>query len=146
MRKLYVLTAATVATACLASPAMAAGDPIKTLSKKVAALQSQVKALRADLADAQSTLDCLGPLAPVARFGGVFNGVPEGYIYGVGQQEFLTTGLDLINPSGLTPGRDYAQMMTWAPGCASEPPALYRTQLRSLPVHIAGRVLTRIAW
>jgi hypothetical protein len=156
MRKLYPFVAAIVAAACLASPAMAA-DPIKTLTKKVTALEKSVKTLKADLSDAeeqlgeaQATLDCLGPVMPTAQFGGTFNGVPEGYLYGVGQNLsslFLTTGLDWIEPTpDLTPGTDYLLMMTWAGSCASEPPATLRAQVRPLAAHDAGRTLTRLAW
>jgi hypothetical protein len=156
MRTLYVLVAAIVAAVCLASPAMAA-DPIKTLTKKVTALEKTVKTLKADLTDAeeqlgeaQATLDCLGPVFPVAQFGGVFNGVPEGYLYGVGQNlQSLgyTTALDLFEPApNEVPGTDYGLMMTWAGSCASEPPATLRAQLRPLSADDAGRILTRLAW
>jgi hypothetical protein len=148
MRKLSIAIAAVVAAGCLASAATAAPDPIKTLNRKVAALQNQVKTLRADLNEAQDTLDCLGPLLPMAQFGGVFNGVPEGYVYGIGSppQLGLTTGLDLVNPSGQTPGEDYAPVMTWAPSCAGDPPSALRVQLRSRPAASAGRVIARLAW
>ena len=149
MRKIYAVTAALLAAACLASSASAAADPIKTLNRKVTVLEKQVKALRTDLADAQSTLDCLGPVVPVAQFGGVFNGVPEDYVYGVGdgaaQEFFFTTGLDLINPMGLTPGEDYAPVMTWAGGCADDPPEELRDQLRPLPSVVAARAIARYA-
>ena len=42
MRKLSILIAAIVAAACLASPAMAA-DPVKTLTKRVTALERQLR-------------------------------------------------------------------------------------------------------
>ena len=84
MRKIYAVTAAILAAGCLASSATAAPDPIKTLNRKVTALEKQVKTLRTDLVEAQSTLDCLGPVVPVARYGGVFNGVAQGYVYRIG--------------------------------------------------------------
>jgi len=150
MRKIYAVTAAILAAGCLASSATAAPDPIKTLNRKVTVLEKQVKALRTDLAEAQSTLDCLGPVVPVAQFGGTFNGVPEGYVYGVGdgaaQQFFFTTGLDLINPTGLTAGVDYGLMMTWSGGCDDDPPASYRVQLRPVSADAAGRAMARFAW
>jgi hypothetical protein len=95
MKKIYALTAAILAAACLASPAMAA-DPIETLTKKVTALEKSVKSLKTQLGEAQATLDCLGPVFPVAQDGGTFNGVLEGYLYSVGQSLFVTTGLDLV--------------------------------------------------
>ena len=80
---------------------MAVGDPIKTRSKSVGGCSTaRRKGCARDLAHAQSTFDCLGPLAPVARFGGVFNGVPEGYIYGVGQQEFFPMRVRPHQPVG----------------------------------------------
>jgi hypothetical protein len=153
MRKLYAIVAAILAAACLASPAMAA-DPIKTLTKKVIALEKSVKTLKADLSDAeeqlgkvQETLDCLGPVVPVAQFGGVFNGVSEGYVYGIGQDYFFTTGLDLIDPQpNLVPGEDYGLLMTWAGTCANDPPATPRVQLRPLAAHDTGRALMKLAW
>jgi hypothetical protein len=104
MRKLSILMVAILAAACLASPAMAA-DPVKALTKRVTALEKQVKTLRTELDTAQSrlaavesTTNCLGPVFPLAQYGGVFNGVPEGYIYGVGStpQLYMTTGLDFV--------------------------------------------------
>lgn len=149
MRKIYAVTAAILAAGCLASSATAAPDPIKTLNRKVTALEKQVKTLRTDLGEAQATLDCLGPLIPVAQFGGVFNGVPEGYIYQIGvppQVMGLTTGLDLVNPSGQTPGEDYAPVMTWASSCADSPPSTLRVQLRPVSADVAGRAMARFAW
>ena len=149
MRKIYAVTAAILAAGCLASSATAAPDPIKTLNRKVTALEKQVKTLRTDLGEAQSTLDCLGPVVPVARYGGVFNGVAQGYVYRIGdptQVEGLTTGLDLINPVGLTPGEDYAPLMTWAPSCADDPPTTLRVQLRPVSADAAGRAMARFAW
>ena len=150
MRKIYAVVAAVLAMACLASSASAAADPIKVLNRKVATLEKQVKTLRTSLTEAEETKVSLGPLVPVAQYGGVFNGVPEGYVYGVGQggaaQLFLTTGLDLINPSGLTPGEDYAPVMTWAGRCAGNPPDTFRIHLRPLPSDAAAREIARFAW
>ena len=56
MRKLSIAIAAVVAAACVASSATAAPNPIKSLNRKVAALQNQVKALRADLNEAEAML------------------------------------------------------------------------------------------
>ncbi len=149
MRKIYAVTAAILAAGCLASSATAAPDPIKTLARKVTALEKQVKTLRTDLGEAQATLDCLGPVVPVGQFGGTFNGVPEGYVYAVGQpvqQAFLVTALNLINPTGLTAGRDYAPLLSWAPSCADNPPDTFRVELRPLPSDVATRAIARFAW
>jgi hypothetical protein len=63
-------------------------------------------------------------VAPIAQYGGIFNGVPEGYIYGIGQSLYMTTGLDFVaDTTGLVPGVDYGLVMTWAGSCASNPPA-----------------------
>ena len=154
MRKLSILIVAVLAAACLASPAMAA-DPVKTLTKRVTALEKQVRTLRTELDTAQSrlaavesTTDCLGPVFPLAQYGGVFDGVPEGYVYGVGStpQFFMTTGLDFVpDTNGLVPGVDYSLMMTWSGSCASTPPEPARV-LGPVRRAAAGDHLTRLGW
>ena len=155
MRKLSILIAAIVAAACLASPAMAA-DPVKTLTKRVTALERQLKTLKGELNTArarlqvvEATTDCLGPVAPVAQYGGIFNGVPEGYVYGVGQgaaaQFFMTTGLDFVpDTTGFVPGVDYDLMMTWSGRCASTPPDPAR--ILGPAQRAATDHLTRLGW
>src|SRR5262245_35817127 len=154
MRKLSILMVAILAAACLASPAMAA-DPVKALTKRVTALERQVKTLRTEVDTAQSRLAavesspaCLGPWFRLAQSGGVFNGVPEGYIYGVGStpQLYMTTGLDFVpETNGLVPGVDYGLMMTWSGSCASTPPDAARV-VGSLRRPVAGDHLTRLGW
>jgi hypothetical protein len=154
MRKLSILIVAILAAACLASPAMAA-DPVKALTKRVTALEKQVRTLRSELDTArtrlsavESTTDCLGPVFPLAQYGGVFNGVPEGYVYGVGStpQFFMTTGLDFVpDTTGLVPGVDYDLMMTWSGSCASTPPDSARV-VGPLRRATAGDHLTRLGW
>jgi hypothetical protein len=152
MRKVAVLMVALVAAVSLAAPAMAAGDPLKTLTRKVTALEKQVKALRADLAETrgrvaavETTTDCLGPVVPISQFGGVFNGVPEGYLYGIGQTVYMTTGLDLVaDTTGLVPGEDYGLMMTWAGSCASDPPAVARRSLGAVQRTDTSRAVARL--
>ena len=150
MRKIYAVTAAILAAGCLASSATAAPDPIKTLNRKVTALEKQVKTLRTGLGEAQSTLDCLGPVVPVAQFGGVFNGVPEGYLYGVGdgaaQQLFFTTGLDLINPTGLTAGTDYGLLMTWLGRLRRRSTHTFARRAATAAGRRGGRAMARFAW
>lgn len=151
MRKLYVLVAAIVAAACLASPALAA-DPIKTLTKKVTALEKTVKTLRADLGEAEeqlesaeATLACLGPLYPVARYGTA----SEGYVYANVQTQaaFVTAALDQPeSTSGLTPGTDFMLAMSWDPSCASTPPGQPVQKLRPVTSLETGRVLRRVVW
>ena len=145
MRKLSILMAAIVAAACLASPAMAA-DPVKTLTKRVTALEKQVRTLKGELDQAQERLACLGPVAPVAQYGGVFNGVTEGYLYAIGETVWVTTSLDFVmDTTGLVPGTDYGLMMTWSPSCASTPPAPARA-LGPLRQAQAERPMTRLGW
>jgi hypothetical protein len=154
MRKIALFVTALVATACLASPAMAA-DPVKALTKRVTALEKQVRTLRGELDDARSrlaavetTTDCLGPVVPLAQYGGVFNGVPEGYVYGVGStpQLFMTTGLDFVpDTNGLVPGVDYGLMMTWSGRCAATAPAPARP-LGVLRQASAARTPLRFGW
>ena len=152
MRKLSILIAAIVAAACLASPAMAA-DPVKALTKRVTALEKQVRTLRSDLDTArarlqvvEATTDCLGPVAPVAQYGGVFNGVTEGYLYAIGETVYVTTSLDFVtDTAGMVPGVDYGLMMTWSGRCASTPPDPARA-LDALRQSQAGRPLTRLGW
>ena len=96
MRKIYAVTAAILAAGCLASSATAAPDPIKTLNRKVTALEKQVKTLRTDLGEAQATLGCLGPIYPIARY--------AGYLDGDIQSPLITTALDQPeSTNGLTP-------------------------------------------
>ena len=154
MRKLSILIVAILAAACLASPAMAA-DPVKALTKRVTALEKQVRTLRTELDTAQSrlaavesTTNCLGPVFPLAQYGGVFNGVPEGYIYGVGStpQLYMTTGLDFVpDTNGLVPGVDYGLMMTWSGSCASTPPDPARV-VGPRGRAVAGDHFTRLGW
>ena len=152
MRKLSILIVAILAAACLASPAMAA-EPVKALTKRVTALEKQVRTLRTELDTAQSrlaavesTTNCLGPVLPLAQYGGVFNGVPEGYIYKIGQEMFMTTGLDFVpDTTGLVPGVDYGLMMTWSGSCASTPPGPARV-VGPLRRAVPGDHLTRLGW
>ena len=153
MRKLSILIVAILAAACLASPAMAA-DPFKALTKRVVALEKQVRTLRCDLdtaksrlAEVETTTECLGPVFPIAQYGGVFNGVPEGYLYNIGQETFMTTGLDLVyDTSGQVPGVDYGLMMTWSGSCASNPPGFALRSLRVMPRAEAGPIRLKVDW
>jgi hypothetical protein len=145
MRRLSILTAAIVAAACLASPAMAA-DPVKTLTKRVTALEKQVRTLKGELDQAQERLACLGPVLPFAQYGGVVNGIAQGYLYAIGETVYVTTSLDFVGvTAGMVPGVDYGLMMTWAPSCASTPPAPARA-LGALRQPQAGRPLLRFGW
>ena len=152
MRRFYVLALALVAAATLASPALAA-DPVKALTKRVTALERQLKTLRGELDQARSrlaavetTADCLGPVHPFAQYGGVFNGVTEGYLYAVGETVYVTTSLDFVmDTTGLVAGNDYGLMMTWSPTCASTPPAPARA-FGALRQAEAERPFLRFGW
>ena len=145
MRKIYAVTAAILAAGCLASSATAAPDPIKSLNRKVTALEKQVKTLRTDLGEAQTTLDCLGPLWPVARYGGT----TEGYFWANMQTQlgFATTALDQPESlTGLTPGVEFVLAMSWDPSCTDYPSRPTLRTLRPVMPDTAGQMLTRFAW
>ena len=124
-----------------------AADPVKTLTKRVTALEKQVRTLKGEL-DQQGpgALGLSRACRPVAQYGRVFNGVTEGYLYAIGETVWVTTSLDFVmDTTGLVPGTDYGLMMTWSASCASTPPAPARA-LGPLRQAQAERPMTRLGW
>ena len=106
-RHLLVLALALVASLLLVGAAQAATPQaqIKALNGKVTKLTKRVNEL-------EGALGCFFYRAvAITQF--------PGYQYSQDGTEFLTTALDLVNPSGLTPGRDFDYFVAMLPDCVS---------------------------